>query len=255
MFTVHYPQGAGGAWLTQLIRCCVYNTDWTTENFNFHHSIDKPGPISRSHDLGNDDSCIAIYDTDATYTLWRLFVGKHVLIERGLKHYTWPNARLFNKTVKIWPHAVTNEQWSDREMFFWQINQSRWVNNFSHAGSFQIKWRDLFINPSRVWNTVNEFLDYHKRTNFKTYDFFQTARQNYLKNTLKYNTGTVNFKHYFFSIWALGVLQDHEYSAPFDTFEQFRTPIMYDWFHEHGNFLTDYCRQKIYNFHQDQVKY
>ena len=124
-------------------------------------------------------------------------------------------------------------------IFFWLINQCRFIQNYHCAGKFQIDWRDLFYDPVKSWNVICKFLEHNQVKNYINIDQFLMTLENY-RNTCNHINFNINLKHKLFKIWSLAVLQNNNCSAPTDIFTNFGNSIIDNWILSNKNLILDY---------------
>jgi hypothetical protein len=235
-----YPQGAGGAWLRHVITCAITNRTWEDHNVNFHATISS-SVIEQRHTFDNyNNNNISISDDSCKYNFWILYVVKRLFYELD---YTRHNGGriLFCDSDMI----NLYEMKTLKDHFFWTINQCRYLQGFKWRGQFEIRWKNLFVNPQQAWNSICCFLEENGQKNYWSYQQFLLALDNY-KLTCSRVRPKINFKQKQFLIWSLAYLQNSEIPAPFDVFENFGTPIMMDWINEHQEKITEYTKKSLF---------
>ena len=231
---VSYPQGSGGFWLGAVLYHCITNTPWVHQKINFHS--DQALKINKFHDVDIADNVLSIGNGNYKFNFWKLYTYKKILHELNYK-------RARGMRIVTCPHANYIDIQDD---YFWLINQCRFIQSYHYSGKFQIDWKDLFYNPEKSWNTICAFLDHAQLNNYRNIDDFLVVLKNY-KNTCKPINFNINFKHKLFKIWGLAFLQNHNYMAPVDIFENFEKPIIDDWISTNKELILDYTNSNVIN--------
>ena len=233
-----YPQGAGGVWLRCVIGWCITRCKWQQQQINFHQSSIKL--ISHKHEYPLCDHALSISDTGCKYNFWKLYVRKRFIHEL---EYSRENG----KRISVCPYTTPYTTQTNRENFFWILNQCRFIQSYNWPGTFEITWRNLFKNPMQVWNTICEFLEFNQQKNYYTYKDFKIPLANY-QNTCTGIATKINFNQKNFLIWSLAYLQNQQIHAPFDIFENIGTKIMLDWVDSYRSEITEFTRLSTYNY-------
>jgi hypothetical protein len=234
---VVYPQGAGGMWLRGVIRWCSTRSHWGEQQVNFHQI--KFNSIQEMHEYPPVDQALSISDSSCKYNFWALYVLKRFAHEL---EYT----RERGQRLVLSPYVEQYNIQTNRDHFFWVLNQCRYIQSYNWNGRFEIKWRDLFENPVQVWDTICEFLEVNNQKNYRRFDDFITPLTNY-KNTCACIKPKINFKQKHFLIWSLASLQHQEIPAPFDIFENFGNKIMLDWIKSYETEIIEFTRLSLYD--------
>jgi hypothetical protein len=225
---VSYPQGSGGVWISSVLHyCAVLDLKWVPQKINFHgHSERK---INNFHHADVADNVLSIGNGNYKYNFWKLYTYKRILHE-----LTYKRVRGMRVVVAPYDNYV-----DEKDDFFWLVNQCRFIQSYQCDGKFQIDWQNLFYNPEKSWNTICEFLEHNQIENCRTIDQFLVILENY-KTTCRQINFNINFKHKLFKIWALAFLQNNNYVASFDIFENFEKAITDNWISTHKDLILDY---------------
>jgi hypothetical protein len=232
---ISYTHGSGGLWLsTVLYYCTVSDSEWVSQKINFHGQYERK--INHFHHVDIADNVLSIGNGNYKYNFWKLYNYKKILHELTYK-------KVRGMRVVASPH---NNYVDKKDDFFWLVNQCQFIQNYHCAGKFQIDWQNLFYNPEKSWNVICEFLEYNQVKNYRNIDQYLIALENY-RNTCNQLNFNVNFKHKLFKIWALSFLQNHNYAAPADVFENFENPIINNWISDNKDLILDYTNANFIN--------
>jgi hypothetical protein len=225
---ISYPQGAGGVWLSTVLHyCTVLDSEWVLRKTNFHGHYERK--IDNFHHTDVADNVLSIGNGNYKYNFWKLYTYKRILHE-----LTYKRVRGMRLVVAPYDNYINNE-----DDFYWLVNQCRFIQDYHCAGKFQLDWYDLFYNPEKSWNTICEFLEHNQIKNYRTIDQYLIVLENY-KTTCRQINFNINFKHKLFKIWALSFLQNNNYVASFDIFENFEKAITDNWILNHKDLILDY---------------
>jgi hypothetical protein len=234
---VSYPQGSGGSWLSTVLHyCTVLDSEWMPEKINFHNRYDYDGKVKNFHHVDVADNVLSVGNGNYKYNFWRLYIYKRILHELTYK-------RVRGMRVVSCPY---NDYDDDKDDFFQLVNRCRFIQNYQCAGKFKIDWQDLFYNPEKSWNVICEFLEYNQVKNYRTIGQYLITLENY-KNTCKPVNININFKHKLFKIWALAFLQNNNFTAPANLFDNFENPIIDDWILSNKSLILDYTNNNCIN--------
>jgi hypothetical protein len=229
---VSFPQGAGGLWLSYVLQTCIDPKPWQDQTRNFHNT---PQLIHSSHSLPESDSVISIGTDASRYDFWRVYCHKSIIHEV-------PWCRINQHRLPISPYQHTG---NPRDDFFWLINQCRHIQSYQYQGQFKVLWRDVVDRPIKAWNTVCDFLQANNIKNQVTFAEFEHMQKNYVQTCAGVNN-SINRRHKLFQIWCLALLQEHQVLAPFDTFENFDSKIMQDWFAKNRDLIQSFTLANLY---------
>jgi hypothetical protein len=224
-------QGAGGNWLASVLGHCITpNFVWANQNVNFHSS----NKINLFHNPIHTDNTLSIGNNPYKYNFWKLYSYKTLLHQH---EYVRHKGKKFIITKIETPINAKNS-------FFWLINQCRFIQNYQCPGKFQVDWKDLFDNPECAWITICDFFEYNKIKNYSTFSQFEGLLNNYKQTCTSINY-KINVQHKLFLIWSLAFLQNNNYTAPMDIFEEFGSNKMKLWISEHHRVILEYTNNNI----------
>jgi hypothetical protein len=226
---VSFSPGAGGHWLASVLSHCVDpDYSWTDQKINFHNRY----KIELGHRPMTTDNTLIIGNNSYKYNFWKLYLHKQIL--RNFKY-----TRIGGKKFIVNPCKTTS---SCKDNFFWLIDQCRFIQTYQCPGKFQIDWQDLFVDPTRAWDTICNFLEHNHKKNHIDFSQFKIAVDNYVKTCQVVNY-KANFNHRLFLIWSLAFLKNNNYTAPFDIFDKFESKETTDWVHGFLPMILEYTHQ------------
>ena len=235
LIAVVYPRGAGGRWLRRVLDCCLTNATWQNFSINYHRF--KWQMVKAGHSSAPDYSCLSISNPVCKYNFWTLYFYKRVIFELN---YT----RERNQRLPLSPDS--SGCISNRDHFYWLINQARSIQDYHWDGQFELDWASLFEDPKQAWCVISDFLDFYGLKNHWTFDNFIISVSAY-KYTCTRIHPKVNFNQKQFIIWCLAYLQNQNIHAAFDVFENFNTKIMKDWIYDHKSICEDFTNYNLYH--------
>ena len=224
---VSFPQGAGGSWLSCVLTYCNDPTVDFTSSINFHNSyfLNKI-----EHNIQPSDNVISIGNDSSRYNFWRQYCYKTLIYE--LNWYRYRGQRLVKHYNNISP----------RNDFFWIVNQCKFIQCYNYQGQFNIQWRDLFIDPLKVWQIICAFLEHNQIQNYINFKKFIILVEKYKSTIVPINL-TVNTNHKLFLIWCFAFLQNQSIEIPFDVFEQFDPIQIKDWVLQHQPDIIKFTKE------------
>lgn len=235
---VVYPHGAGGVWLRCVIGWCITRCDWEQQQVNFHQS--PINLISHRHEYAQVDHALSISDPSCKYNFWKLYVRKRFIHE--LEYLREKGQRLV-----LCPYSTFYNIQSNKDNFFWMLDQCKYIQSYNWTGRFEVKWQNLFRDPEQVWDTICRFLEFNQQKNYHTFNDFKIPLANY-KNTCARIIPKINFNQKHFLIWSLAYLQHRQIHAPFDVFENFNTNIMLDWVKHYEEDIIGFTQSSMYSY-------
>ena len=226
---VEYPQGAGGAFLSQVLACCIANQPLQSNihGVNFHKI---PLRTESQHVFTPANNVISIDDPRARYNFWIYYFRKRVALE--LTYYRHGKHRW----IKC-PYADLDH----REDANWLVNQCRFIINYQSQQHWSINWIQMMENPVDVWPTVCEFLAANKEPNHWNLDRWIDAVNTY-RETLRVKT-QINVNQVRWQIWATALLINQKIWPDFDMIENFRNPVFVQWLKDHQSYVIGYTQQ------------
>jgi hypothetical protein len=232
---ISYPQGSGGVWLSTVLHyCTVLDSEWVPQKTNFHGQYERK--INSFHHVDVADNVLSIGNGNYKYNFWKLYTYKRILHELTYKRVRGMRAII----------APYNSYVDEKDNFFWLVNQCRFIQDYHCAGKFQIDWHDLFYNPEKSWNVICEFLEYNQIKNYRNIDQYLSVLENY-KNTCSRINFNINFKHKLFKIWTLAFLQNNNFTAPANLFDNFENPLIDDWILSNKSLILNYTNKNCIN--------
>ena len=227
---VEYPQGAGGAFLSTVLACCITNCPWEQRKINFHRS---PVKTQGNHWCSPANNIISIDDAGAKFNFWIYYYKKRVVHE--LTHYRHQQRRW----VKC-PY----ENIDSRGDAFWLLNQVNFIISYQSQQSWKISWGQMLEKPNIAWQTIQEFLEDNHQPNCWNLEKWLLAVNHYRK-TLP-NKVYINPFHTRWQIWAIALLQTQGIVPEFDIVDNFGKPIFKSWLENYNKDLIDQTQKLIW---------
>lgn len=230
---LQYPHGAGGAWLAQVLDCCMHDRSW----------VWNPGPSW--HDLRSTiltghwfektgKSVLHLANPDARFNFWTYYWGKKILRTAPVRR---PDG-------KRWIASIYHERSDWINSGYWLLDQCRRIHKYPATTGFVIDWIDMINHGDKAWQTLCEFLDHNQMHNHWTVLQWHSAVDNYRSSiwTPKlHRTLGVSYR-----IWSLAWLQSRAIYPPFHLAENFFEPCLTEWLSTYRDEIENYTEKTTY---------